>query len=110
MVILYVILAALAVLLLLLLIAVIKTLSAPALESTWQPSSDPERDHAYAEKLAEMVKYETVSYRGMDQREKFLGFHNTTFILYYLSFSNYKRNTTVEYYLGNPKPRLWKTV
>lgn len=75
MLIVYIILAALAVLLLLVLIAVIKTLFAPARKSTWQPASDPERERKYAEKLSEMVKYETVSYKNIDQREKFLGFH-----------------------------------
>ncbi|MBR0353281.1 MAG: M20/M25/M40 family metallo-hydrolase [Oscillospiraceae bacterium] len=75
MLIVYFILAALAVLLLLVLIAVIKTISTPARKSAWRPASDPERERIYAAKLSEMVKVETVSYHGIDQREKFLGFH-----------------------------------
>ena len=75
MVIVYLILGLLAVLVVLILIAVIKTLCTPAERSEWQPVSDPERERVYSEKLSEMVRYETVSYIDMDQREKFLGFH-----------------------------------
>ncbi len=43
--------------------------------STWMPTPDPQREQQYAEKLAQMIRYETVSYKGQIQREKFLGFH-----------------------------------
>ena len=43
--------------------------------STYVPNPDMERAQAYAEKLAEMIRYETVSIPDTDQREKFLGFH-----------------------------------
>ncbi len=62
-------------LLILLLAAVIRTLMIPNKKSTYQPDPDPERAAAYAEKLSAMVRYETVSVPGEDQREKFLGFH-----------------------------------
>ena len=75
MIVVYLILALIALLILLIFIAVIKTLCTPAKRSEWQPRSDPERELVYSEKLSEMVKYETVSYRDVDQREKFLGFH-----------------------------------
>ncbi len=43
--------------------------------SQWTPKPDPKRELEYAEKLAKMIRYETVSYKGQIQREKFLGFH-----------------------------------
>ena len=75
MIFLYLFLAVIAVLLLLVLIAVIKTLLTPAKKSLWSPHSEPERERLYSEKLSKMIRYETVSYKGIDQREKFLGFH-----------------------------------
>ena len=62
-------------LLILLLAAVIRTLLIPNKKSTYQPDPDPERAAAYAEKLSAMIRYETVSVPGEDQRGKFLGFH-----------------------------------
>jgi carboxypeptidase PM20D1 len=56
-------------------IAAVRTLLSPAKTSEWEASRDPEREAAYAEKLAEMVRFETVSYKGEIQREKFLEFH-----------------------------------
>ena len=58
-----------------LLAAVIKTCLKPARQSLWQPKEDLHREQLYAEKLSEMVRYETVSVPDEDQREKFLGFH-----------------------------------
>ncbi len=55
--------------------AVIKTCLTPAKHSEWKPKEDLEREQMYAEKLSEMVRYETVSVPDEDQREKFLGFH-----------------------------------
>lgn len=43
--------------------------------STYVPCPDMDRASAYAEKLRSMIRYETVSYRGPEDREKFLGFH-----------------------------------
>ena len=62
-------------LLILLLAAVIRTLLIPNKQSTYQPDPDPARAAAYAEKLSAMVRCETVSVPGEDQREKFLAFH-----------------------------------
>ncbi len=75
MIILKILLAALGLLLLLLLIALIRALMSPAKKSEWQPKIDKDREQAYGEKLAEMVRFETVSVPGKDQREKFLEFH-----------------------------------
>lgn len=43
--------------------------------STYVPNPDMARAQEYAERLAKMIRYETVSIPGVDQREKFLGFH-----------------------------------
>ena len=58
-----------------LLIAVVRTLLAGYKVSAYRPAPDSARAEAYAEDLARMVRYETVSAAGADQREKFLGFH-----------------------------------
>ena len=62
-------------LLALLLAAVIRTLAIPGKKSTYVPDPDPARAEAYAEKLAAMIRCETVSVPDTDQREKFLAFH-----------------------------------
>ncbi len=72
---LYIVLGILGVIVLLLLTALIRTLLKPAKKSDWVPERDPAREQKYAEKLAEMIRYETVSRKGEIQREKFLGFH-----------------------------------
>ena len=59
--------------------------------STWLPQSDPAREQAYAEKLATMVRYETVSYKGQIQREKFLGFHKVLEELFPLTHQNLEK-------------------
>nr|MBQ6242769.1 M20/M25/M40 family metallo-hydrolase [Lachnospiraceae bacterium] len=72
---LYIVLGLLALCLLLILLAVIRTLLTPARRADWTPRRDPEREAAYAEKLARMVRCETVSAKGEIRREKFLAFH-----------------------------------
>ena len=72
---LWIVLGLIGLLLILVLAAVIRTLLIPGKQSTYQPAPDPERAEAYARKLSGMVRYETVSVPGEDQREKFLGFH-----------------------------------
>ena len=72
---LWILLALLALGVLLLLAAVVRTLLAGAKRSAWQPKREPEREALYAEKLSRMVRRETVSQPGVDQREKFLAFH-----------------------------------
>ena len=75
MIVLWILLGLIGLLLVLLLAAVIRTLLIPGRQSTYRPDPDPERAEAYARKLSDMVRYETVSVPGEDQREKFLGFH-----------------------------------
>ena len=72
---LYIFLGLIGLLLLLVLIAVIRTLATPAKSADWEPKKDPAREEEYAKKLSEMVRFETVSYKGEIQREKFLEFH-----------------------------------
>lgn len=61
--------------LLLLLISLIRTLFIPSRRSEYVPAPDPARTGEYAEKLSRMVRVETVSVPGENQREKFLAFH-----------------------------------
>ena len=61
--------------LLLLLVSLVRTLFIPSRRSEYVPSPDPARTAVYAEKLARMVRVETVSVPGENQREKFLVFH-----------------------------------
>ena len=75
MIVLWIVLGLIGLLLVLLLAAVIRTLLIQGKHSTYRPDPDPERAESYARKLADMVRYETVSVPGEDQREKFLGFH-----------------------------------
>jgi len=61
--------------LLLLLVSLVRTLILPAKKSAYEPSPDPDRAMAYAEKLSRMVRCETVSVPGEERREAFLAFH-----------------------------------
>ena len=61
--------------LLLLLISLIRTLFIPSRRSEYVPAPDPARTKEYAEKLSRMVRVETVSAPGRNQRETFLAFH-----------------------------------
>ncbi len=72
---LYILSVLLGILVLLILAALVRTLLSPARTSEWEPKKDPERERKYAEKLAEMIRFETVSYKGQIRRERFLEFH-----------------------------------
>ncbi len=61
--------------LILLLIAVVRTLLIPSKQSTYVPAPDEAQARRLADKLAAMVRCETVSVPDTDQREKFLRFH-----------------------------------
>ena len=63
------------ILLLLLLVSLLRTLLIPSRKSAYEPAPDPERAERYAGKLSRMIRCETVSVPGADQREKFLAFH-----------------------------------
>ena len=87
----YILLGLLGLLLLLLLAALIHTLMTPAKTAGWVPKEDPAREKEYAEKLAEMIRFETVSYKGQIQREKFLEFHKILERLFPLTFSTLEK-------------------
>ena len=68
--------AAIGIVLLLLAVAVIRTLLTPAKQSLYQPpAEDDEPAAALAEKLAAMVRCETVSHPSQAEPEKFRAFH-----------------------------------
>ncbi len=71
----WILLGLLALLLLLLAISLIRTLLISPKKSVYGPAPDPLRARAYAEKLSAMIRQETVSVPGEDQRDKFLAFH-----------------------------------
>ena len=72
---LYILAGAVGLLLLLLAASLVRTLMIPVKKSGYEPAPDPERSRAYAEKLSAMVRQETVSVPGENQRDKFLAFH-----------------------------------
>ena len=71
----WILLGLVALVLLLLLISLVRTLFIPSRRSEYVPAPDPARTGEYAEKLSRMVRVETVSVPGENQREKFLAFH-----------------------------------
>ena len=71
----WILLGLVALVLLLLLISLVRTLFIPSRRSEYVPAPDPARTGEYAEKLSRMVRVETVSVPGENQREKFLVFH-----------------------------------
>ena len=75
MIILWIVCGCLGLVLFLLLFAVVRTLLIPSKSSDYIPRPDPERAEEYARKLSAMVRCETVSVPGEDQRQKFLAFH-----------------------------------
>ncbi|MBR6028218.1 MAG: M20/M25/M40 family metallo-hydrolase [Clostridia bacterium] len=81
----------LGVLLILLAAALVRTLRLQPKRSEYQPT-DPEAEaRPLAEKLAQMVRYETVSVPGKDQREKFLGFHRLLETLFPLTHQHLEK-------------------
>lgn len=71
-----------------LLIAVVRTLVLPHKKSEYKPEPDPERERTYAEKLAALVRHETVSSAG---REVFLDFHRELEKLFPLVHANLEK-------------------
>ncbi len=60
---------------LLLLIALVRTLVMPHKKSDYRATEDEKESLRLAEKLSEMIKYDTTSHANMPEVEKFLGFH-----------------------------------
>lgn len=71
----YILIALAVIVLLPLLIAVVRTLLTPKKVSTYKPNEDEGESLRLAEKLSEMIKYDTTSHANMAEVEKFLGFH-----------------------------------
>ena len=70
-----ILLGLLALIVILIIVMVIRTVSIGKKEAIYTPSDDTARIDEYAAKLARMIQYETVSYRGQPDPEKFRGFH-----------------------------------
>ena len=83
--------ALLAVILLLLLIAVIRTLLMPSKKSDYKADEDEKESMHLAEKLSTMIKYDTTSHAGIDEHEKFLGFHKVLEELFPLVHKNLEK-------------------
>lgn len=60
---------------LLLLIALLRTVFMKGKTSDYRPAENEEEALALAEKLSEMIKYDTTSYANVHDEEKFRGFH-----------------------------------
>ncbi len=60
---------------LLLLIALVRTLVMPHKKSDYRATEDEKESLRLAEKLSEMIKYDTTSHANVPEVEKFLGFH-----------------------------------
>ncbi len=60
---------------LLLLIALVRTLVMPHKKSDYRATEDEKESLRLAEKLSEMIKYDTTSHANAPEVEKFLGFH-----------------------------------
>jgi len=65
-----------------LLIATIRTLLLEKKSTYYEYSTDEKRIEEYSKKLSKMVSYETVSYRGKPDPDKFRGFHKLLEKLY----------------------------
>ena len=64
-----------AVIVLLLLIALIRTLLMPKKKSDYKANENEQESLRLAEKLSEMIKYDTTSHANVPEVDKFLGFH-----------------------------------
>ncbi len=71
---LYAVLAVVALILLLLAVAVVRTLLLPSKKAAYEPQPD-ERAETYAQKLGDMIRYDTTSSPDDPQLDKFRGFH-----------------------------------
>ena len=77
--------------LLLVLAAFVRTLFIPAKKSQYKPCEDEGESLALAQKLSLMIKYDTTSHPGIDEGEKFLGFHEILQQLFPLVHKNLEK-------------------
>ena len=75
MIVVWILAALIGLLLFLILVSLIRTLLIPSRKSGYVPLPDPDRAELYAGKLSRMIRCETVSAPGENQRKKFLAFH-----------------------------------
>lgn len=75
----------------LLLVAVIRTLFIKSKTSDYKPNEDEEEALRLANKLSEMIKYDTTSHAGVDEAEKFRGFHKVLEELFPLVHKNLEK-------------------
>ncbi len=88
---LYIILAILGIIVLLGVVMVLRTVFTGSKSAVYTPSYDNGRIDLYAGKLAKMIQYETVSYRGKPDPEKFRGFHEVLAELFPNVFANLEK-------------------
>ena len=74
-----------------LLVAVIRTLFIKSKTSDYKPNEDEEESLRLANKLSEMIKYDTTSHAGMGEAEKFRGFHKVLEELFPLVHKNLEK-------------------
>ncbi len=72
---LFVLLGVLALIVLALLVAVVRTLLTPNRKSDYAPHEDEDESLRLAKKLSTMIQYDTTSHAGVEEAEKFRGFH-----------------------------------
>lgn len=75
----------------LLLFAVIRTLFIKSKVSSYKPVEDEQESLRLAKKLSEMIKYDTTSHAGVDEAEKFRGFHKVLEALFPLVHKNLEK-------------------
>ena len=72
---LFVLLGVLSLIVLALLVAVVRTLLTPNKKSGYAPHEDEDESLRLAKKLSAMIQYDTTSHAGVEEAEKFRGFH-----------------------------------
>lgn len=91
MIIVYILLSLIGLLVLLLLAAVIHTLLIPSKKSEYQPNENEEESSELAEKLSQMIKFDTVSHPQVSEAEKFREFHKVLEKLFPLVFEKLEK-------------------
>lgn len=91
MIIVYILLSLIGLLVLLLLAAVIHTLLIPSKKSEYQPNENEEESLELAEKLSQMIKFDTVSHPQVSEAEKFREFHKVLEKLFPLVFEKLEK-------------------
>ncbi len=91
MIIVYILLSLIGLLVLLLLAAVIHTLLIPSKKSEYQPNENEEESSELAEKLSQMIQFDTTSHPQVSEAEKFREFHKVLEKLFPLVFEKLEK-------------------